>query len=174
MLYDQEDESFYVLSNREGDSIGIFLIKFYVSTPGKFKFITMWRHLLEVGDATLKISKGVDSHQHRYKELIVGFKTIYINTYTIIVIELSKDTKQKGTLQRFESFHLWESACSALLLSNNEFYIHFSNKGMNVVALGTAEQYQLKDSNGNRRMIHSLESLSFLKLEQSNFINFKF
>jgi len=45
---------------------------------------------------------------------------------------------------------------------------------MNVVALGTAEKYQLKDSCGDNRMIHSLESLSFLKLESNNFINFKF
>lgn len=42
------------------------------------------------------------------------------------------------------------------------------------MALGTADKYQLKDCNGDNRMIHSLESLSFLKLESSNFINFKF
>lgn len=58
----------------------------------------MWRHLLEVGDATLKISKGVDSHGRWFKELIVGMKTIYINTYNIIVIELAKDIEHKGTL----------------------------------------------------------------------------
>ena len=45
---------------------------------------------------------------------------------------------------------------------------------MNVVALGTAEKHKLKDSDGDSRMIHSLDSLSFLKLESSNFINFKF
>ena len=50
----------------------------------------MWRHLLEVGDAYMSIAKGVDSHGSWYKELIVGFKTIYINTYNIFVNELSK------------------------------------------------------------------------------------
>jgi hypothetical protein len=90
LLYDNEEDCFYILSNKEGESIGIFLTKFYALTPGKFRFITMWRHLLQVGDAYMAISKGIDSHGSWYKELIVGFKTIFINTYTIIVIELSK------------------------------------------------------------------------------------
>ena len=41
----------------------------------------------------MAISKGIDSHGSWYKELIVGFKTIFINTYTIIVIELSKNVE---------------------------------------------------------------------------------
>ena len=46
LLYDKEEDCFYILSNKEGESIGIFLTKFYALTPGKFRFITMWRHLL--------------------------------------------------------------------------------------------------------------------------------
>ena len=91
LLYDPEDECFYILANKEGDSIGIYLVKFYVNHPGKFKFITMWRHLLDIGDAYMAISKGVDNHSSWYKELIVGFKTIYINTYNINVIDLAKN-----------------------------------------------------------------------------------
>ena len=45
---------------------------------------------------------------------------------------------------------------------------------MNVVAIGTAQSYKVKDCDGDKRMIHSLDSLSYLKLESSNFINFKF
>jgi len=36
------------------------------------------------------ISKGVDVHGAWYKELIVGYKTIFINTYNIVVIDLAK------------------------------------------------------------------------------------
>ena len=50
----------------------------------------MWRHLLEVGDAYMSIARGIDFHGSSYKELIVGFKTIYINTYNIFVNELYK------------------------------------------------------------------------------------
>jgi hypothetical protein len=174
MIFDREEECFYILSNRQSSSIGFFLVKFFAVNPGKYKFITMWRHLLEVGDANMSISKGMDSHGVWYKELIVGYKTIFINTYNIVVIDLAKDGEKMGTLQRFESFQLWESKCSSILLHNNEFYITFSNRGMNVVALGASEKYKLKDCNGDNRMIHSLESLSFLKLEPINFINFKF
>lgn len=59
---------------------------------------------MEVGDANMYISKGMDSHGSWYKELIVGYKTIFINTYNIVVIDLCKSCEQKGTLQRFESF----------------------------------------------------------------------
>ena len=45
---------------------------------------------------------------------------------------------------------------------------------MNIVALGSVEKYEQQDCEGDMRMIHSLDSLSFLKLEPSNFINFKF
>ena len=53
--------------------------------------MTMWRQRLEVGNAYMEIAKNIDSHGSWYKELIIGYKTIYINTYNIIVIELSKN-----------------------------------------------------------------------------------
>jgi hypothetical protein len=64
----------------------------------------MWRHLLEVGDAYMAISTNLDSHGAWYKELVVGYKTIYINTYNIVVIDLAKSCDFKGTLNRFEGF----------------------------------------------------------------------
>ena len=44
----------------------------------------MWKTLLDVGDATIVISRGTDVGGE-FKELIIGYKTININTYHIFV-----------------------------------------------------------------------------------------
>ena len=98
LLYDPEDECFYVLSNKQCNTVGFFLTKFYANNPGQYRFVTMWRHLLEVGDATMALSTNVDSHGAWYKELVVGYKTIYINTYNVVIIDLAKSCDFKGTL----------------------------------------------------------------------------
>jgi len=64
--------------------IGFYLIKFEEFNPGSYQFITMWKTLLDVGDATIAIQRGVDS-QGEFKELIIGYKTININTYNIFI-----------------------------------------------------------------------------------------
>lgn len=48
-----------------------------------------------------------------------------------------------------------------------------SKTGINVLSLGRVERRQLNDSQGLAKMIHSLNSLTYLKLEKINFINFK-
>ena len=45
-----------------------------------------------------------------------------------------------------------------------------SRDGIKVVALGSQQKRLLKDS----RMIHSLESVNFLKVDPQNYIVFKF
>ena len=49
--------------------------------------MTMWSHKLDLGNANMYILRGIDNGIE-YKELIVGYKTIYINTYTLWVTDL--------------------------------------------------------------------------------------
>lgn len=49
----------------------------------------MWRHNLDIGDANMYISRGTDSKRD-YKELICGYKTIGVNTYNTVVLDLSQ------------------------------------------------------------------------------------
>jgi len=52
----------------------------------------MWPNKLNIGDANILISRGEDKELgSKYKELIVSYKTIFINTYNIIVQEISSD-----------------------------------------------------------------------------------
>jgi hypothetical protein len=97
IVYDQEENFFYFLANRKNGQIGFFLIKFCERNPGVYQFLTMWRHRLEIGDATIAISRGIDTHGE-FKELIIGYKTININTYTIFVQDLAGSSKNRTTL----------------------------------------------------------------------------
>ena len=48
-----------------------------------------------------------------------------------------------------------------------------SKSGLNVLALGKVDKRKLSSITGEMKMIHSLDSLSFLKVDKINFINFK-
>jgi hypothetical protein len=52
---------FYFLANKKNGLIGFYLIKFEELNPGCFSFITMWKTLLDIGDATIVIQRGLDS-----------------------------------------------------------------------------------------------------------------
>ena len=74
---------------------------------------------------------------------------------------------------RHESFQLWESECMGLLLGTNKDYITVNKQGMQVLSLGSTERRAIKDSQGFDRMIHSLESVNFLKLDSNNYVLFE-
>ena len=59
------------------------------------------------------------------------------------------------------------------MLLKNKDYISLSKSGINVLALGSKHKRPLTDSEGQQKMIHSLDSLSFLKIERINFINYQ-
>jgi hypothetical protein len=57
----------------------------------------MWKSLLEIGDASISIYRGNDSNG-KFKELVIGYKTININTYNIVVQDLSGKADQRSVL----------------------------------------------------------------------------
>jgi hypothetical protein len=95
----------------------------------------MWKHNLDIDNASMFISKG-NNENKRYRELIIGYKTIFINTYTVVCKDLSDIENEAAVLYKHESFQLWESNASGLLTSFNKDYISFTKDGMNVLALG--------------------------------------
>ena len=131
----------------------------------------MWKSLLEIGDASISIYRGNDSNGE-FKELVIGYKTININTYNIVVQDLSGKANQRSVLQKFECFQLWESKISGLFVNQTKDYVTLSKEGLNIVCMGTISKKALINSEGQDTMIHSLDSVSFLKVEPLNFINF--
>jgi hypothetical protein len=52
-------------------------------------------------------------------------------------------------------------------------YITFSKDGINIIALGNQDTKNLKDNFGIDKVLHSLDSQSYLKVDPVNFINFR-
>lgn len=59
------------------------------------------------------------------------------------------------------------------LLSKNKDFITVNKAGMQVLSLGSNEKRPIKSADGFDRMIHSLESCNFLKVEPGNYLLFE-
>ena len=66
-------------------------MKFSASDPNNYGFLTKWSHKLLIGDANINVFRGVDPNNKNiaFKELCVSYKTDNINTYNIVVLDLS-------------------------------------------------------------------------------------
>ena len=72
----------------------------------------------------------------------------------------------RATLQRHESFQLWETKVTGMCLqTHNKEWITMSKSDLNVIALGKVDKRKLSSLDGQMKMIHSLDSLSFLKVD---------
>jgi hypothetical protein len=69
---------------------GFFLIRFPQDDPSEYNVITAWRNNLNIGDSSMFLSRGLTLDGMAFKELIVGYKTISINTYNTVVLDLSE------------------------------------------------------------------------------------
>lgn len=89
ITYDEEDNKFYFLTNKFRGSLGFYLIEFVHDNPKSYNFMTMWNHKLDLDDANINILRGHDTIKRGqiqgYKELIISFKTCFLNTYNVIV-----------------------------------------------------------------------------------------
>lgn len=101
---DEDENKFYFLSNMRQGKLGFFLIRFDEDNPKKFNYLITWRHKLDIGDVNMQIIRDIDVNGEPYKELIIGYKTIYINTYNLVVQDMGGKIEERATLQRHESF----------------------------------------------------------------------
>lgn len=57
-------------------------------------------------------------------------------------------------------------------MKESKDFISINKDGIHVIALGSNLRRPLLDGDGNDRMIHSLESVNFLKVDSENYIHF--
>lgn len=120
-----------------------------------------------------------------YKELVISFKSIYINCYNLFLIDISQEDHD-SILFRHESFQLWESECTGFLLNNRtKDFVQLNKSGMFILSLGsnsnqsrkksekiehkTPDKRVITDDAGFEKMLHSIESVNFLQLERENY-----
>ena len=101
IIHDEEDHVFYILSNKYDDKLGFFIIRMDEFNPEQnFKFLTKYKNKLDIGDCDIFVMR---TQNPNLKELVVSFKTIYINTYNIIIYDISSD-KGQSMVAKHESF----------------------------------------------------------------------
>lgn len=59
------------------------------------------------------------------------------------------------------------------MLSDKKDFVALSKAGLNIIALGAIDKRQVVDEKGGDRMVHSLESVNFLKVSKGNFVLFE-
>jgi len=80
IIHDHEEGFFYVLANKFEDTLGMFMIRFNELDTNDFLFFVKWKTKLDIADASLYIVRDDEKH---YKELVVCYKTIFINTFNV-------------------------------------------------------------------------------------------
>ena len=162
---------FYVLANKCNKMLGYYLLEIREKNPitTGAEFLINWKSKLDIGDAAINLLE--DPGQESDKSIVICFKSIFINTYNIMVVSL----KTKQILIKHEHSHLYECSIGALLLKLQNDLILFSKDGMIVLNLGTsqsANKRAIKDSQDVDYYLHTLSSCKDLRLEESNHLKF--
>ena len=131
IIHDCEEKCFYMLVNKYQEKLGIHLIQFDEEDPCSYKFFLTFFNKLDIGNANINIIKNVEKG---YKELLISYKTIYMNTYTVQVIDIS--SSDQWTVFKHISFQMWETNISGFYVKRNKDFITINNQGINVIALG--------------------------------------
>ena len=92
-----------MLVNKHKEKLGLFLVTFDDHNPLDFKFFLKYNNKLDIGNASIAIIKNKEKG---FKELLVGYKTIYMNTYTVQVADIA--SPEKACIFKHLGFQLWE------------------------------------------------------------------
>lgn len=87
------------MANKFDEKLGFFLIKMHESKVDEFKFLTKYKNKLDIGDANVSVLRD---NKNKYKELVISYKTIYINTYNVHIMDITQEGQP--TLYKHESF----------------------------------------------------------------------
>ena len=89
IIYDHEDCMIYVLANKFEEKLGVFIVRFSEHDPGNYNFFLKFKNKLDIADADIAVSRCKESN---LKELVVSYKTIHSNKYTVQVCDISRET----------------------------------------------------------------------------------
>lgn len=98
----KEGKTFYILSNKYEEKLGFFVLKIKEGQPYKSEnsFLIRWKNKLDIGDTNIQVLRN---YEKGIKEIIISFKTININTFNLMVMDISQESN-KSIIFRHESF----------------------------------------------------------------------
>ena len=133
---------FYILANKRDGKLGYYLLKLRQDTPHNIDaariddaFILNVNNKLDIASVDMHVFTDEVTDQ---RQLLISYKTIFINVYTINVIDLDNDTDINGNLMyRHESFCLWETAIVSIMNKITRDLVILSNEGLGVMDLSS-------------------------------------
>lgn len=185
VTYDEEDMIYYIMCNKFDDKLGLFVLKVDPKNPKGGIFLIKWKNRLDIDDSSIDIMRDEVTG---LKELILAFKIIYINVYSVFAVDISVEDTEAIQF-RHESFQMFESECTGLMLNNEtRDFVHCNNTGMYVMSFMTnkhdsqqtngkksdnvlIDKRRLVDDRGSLKMLHSIESCNFLRLDPQNYVH---
>lgn len=109
-----------------------------------------------------------DGKEEIVDSIVVSYKMIGFNTFNVFCFDLMDSFLIKYW---YEGYQLWESPIRGFLLANNDFLM-LSKDGINLIALGHKEKKLVTDKDHQKRLMHSLGSCDYLKIEPTNHLLF--
>ena len=100
IIYDVDDKCFYILSNKYQEKLGFYVLQFFQEKPQNSKFLIKFKNKLDIDDCYINILRD---HATNIKEIVIGLKSIFINTYSVFVMDLTTEIDQ-NLIFRFEAF----------------------------------------------------------------------
>ena len=162
-----DEDNFYILANKKDAKLGYFLLSIQIDNPDEdCEYLIRWSNKLDIGNCDMHILNESINDVHN-KSIVVSYKSIGINTFNVFVIDLTTKLIQYW----HEGYQLWESPVKGFLLSTNDFLI-LSKDGINMLALGEKPSRVVKDKDGLKRLVHSVGSCNYLKIEKTNHLLF--
>lgn len=86
IIYDHEEGFFYLLANKYQEKLGFFVLKINKDVPqiNKKSFLIKQKNKMDIGDANMFVLRN---KRKGIKEVIISYKTIYINTFNITCMD---------------------------------------------------------------------------------------
>ena len=86
IIFDSEEGDYYIMCNKFQEKLGFFVLKINQMDPNTAVFLLRWKNKLEIDDTSMYVLRDNNTG---FKELIIGFKTIYINLYNLWVMDIT-------------------------------------------------------------------------------------
>lgn len=87
-MFDNEDNQIYIIANKYLGKLGFYIMRINMLNPflgpENAQFIVKWNRNLDISDASIAILRD---QENGYKEIVVSYKTIFINVYNIMVLD---------------------------------------------------------------------------------------
>ena len=168
-------DKFYVLANKYQRKLGYFLLELNQNLDPKNisatppRYVIKWENKLEIDNASLDSFISNDEDTEDQTNLIVSYKSIHVNTYTVFLINI-----ETGRIQfKHDNYQLWESPVLGFLNTFQNDFVILNKEGTSFLPLGKKEKRAIHNPSGSERMVHSLPSCDYLKIDKSNMLSFE-